>query len=206
MNISTIKNKIRHYIEKDCVEFSKYNLGKEWSSFVEENVFAEYLYPLEQFEALVIDSDPNKYDNIEVSLYKIDPKIYESTNWSWARIRFNCIPYTSWIDYKTADWPFDNNLGRRYVAGRENLGSYALFADIKLSDKVLKALKNTQFRDDLLKLFTVGESLINIISNAREKEDLISLNTPIINQFFNEKGIFKDNFNPDPIDLRDVNI
>lgn len=199
MNISIIKNELFYYLQK-CWDFTKHNIEKEYSPFVEENVLEKYLYPIEQFGALIQDDNEETVEssisNSIILYFDYLPNNILDHN----HIKFNCVPFKLLMNFD--EWPFDNNMGRSY---KNYLRAYKLFEDMQLFDKIKDALKNTPFYDELNKASDIWDNLSDVVMDGT-KSDILYIDNPLLNQFFDEDDTFKENYNPDPIDLRDVNI
>ena len=201
-----------------------FNIRREYSPLVEKEVFEKYLYPTDQFAYLAKEADDaikdkdfkrgentyyrsfgNKFvadfisAKFEYNLIKRDAVPVES----WKYVDFNCIPYVEKIYFKK--WPFNDDFGRSRVS---TLAAIKLFADLDIENKIRESLKDTPIVNELKH---IEEVVFNIEQNilygdVRRKSSILESNLPILTQFFDGKGIFKEGFNPDPIDLREVEI
>ena len=201
-----------------------FNIRREYSPLVEKEVFEKYLYPTDQFAYLAKEADDaikgknfkrgentyyrsfgNKFvadfisAKFEYSIIKRDTVPVES----WKYVDFNCIPYVEKIHFN--EWPFDDDFGRSRVS---TLMAIKLFADLDIENKIRESLKDIPIINELKH---IEEVVFNIEQNilygsVRRKSSILESNLPILTQFFDEKGKFKEGFNPDPIDLREVKI
>ena len=230
MNYDIIASDIQNYIE-NCKAFTEFNMGKEYSPLVEEKVLEKDLYPTDQFIYLAKEADDIikgkdfergvntyyrnfngklvgdfiyvKFDYFTNSVRKDDPKQGPGLRKLEKNIKFNCIPYVYKIYFD--EWPFDNDIGRY---GKATLGVTGLLIDLDIEGKIREVLKDTPILEELTH---IDEVIFEIEQNilygpVRRKSSILESNLSILTQFFDEKGRFKEGFNPDPIDLREVEI
>lgn len=223
MNYDIIAGDIQLYIER-CKNFTRFNMRREYSPLVEKEVFEKYLYSTDQFVYLAKEADDvirdkdfkrgentyyrnfeNKnvadfiFAKFEYSLIERDAAPVES----WKYLDFNCVPYVEKIHFK--EWPFNDNFG---LSGISTLTATKLFEDLEMENKIRESLKDTPIVEELKHteevVFHIEQNIL--YGDARRKSSILESNLPILTQFFDEKGRFKEGFNPDPIDLREVEI